>query len=217
MVIDMPPGTGDIQLTMAQELPIKASILVTTPQLVSTDDVSRAVMMFKEINVPIAGNVENMSYFVAPDTGKRYDIFGKGGGEKVARKNNISLLGQVPLDMEIREGSDKGEPPAALGFRAAKKVLSKYCGQNAHKYHLRYLNLLIPGRKSLLLSTVSFNNFSLVDLSDQAERDAASLSARMTLQTSDNSNCKMVPKTNQSLPERSPPLVSICLLLNSAS
>ena len=121
MVIDMPPGTGDIQLTIAQELPIKASILVTTPQLVSTDDVSRAVMMFKDIHVPIAGIVENMSYFVAPDTGKRYDIFGKGGGEKVAHKYNISLLGQIPLDMEIREGSDKGKPPAALGSELQKR------------------------------------------------------------------------------------------------
>jgi ATP-binding protein involved in chromosome partitioning len=121
MVIDMPPGTGDIQLTMAQELPIKASVLVTTPQLISTDDVSRAVMMFKDINVPMAGIVENMSFFVAPDTGKRYDIFGKGGGQKVAEKYGVPLLGQIPLDMDIREGSDMGEPPVALGSDAQKE------------------------------------------------------------------------------------------------
>jgi ATP-binding protein involved in chromosome partitioning len=121
LVIDMPPGTGDIQLTMAQELPIKASVLVTTPQLISTDDVSRAVMMFKDINVPMAGIVENMSYFVAPDTGKRYDIFGTGGGEKVAKKYGVPLLGQIPLDMDIREGSDKGEPPVSLGDEKQQK------------------------------------------------------------------------------------------------
>lgn len=121
LVIDMPPGTGDIQLTMAQELPIRASVLVTTPQLIATDDVSRAVMMFKDINVPMAGIVENMSYFVAPDTGKRYDIFGTGGGEKVAKKYGVPLLGQIPLDMDIREGSDKGEPPVSLGDAKQQK------------------------------------------------------------------------------------------------
>ena len=115
MVIDMPPGTGDIQLTMAQELPITAAVLVTTPQTVSTDDVSRAIMMFKDIKVPMAGIVENMSFFIAPDTGARYDIFGTGGGEKVAKKYGVPLLGQIPLDMEIREGSDKGCPPVAMG------------------------------------------------------------------------------------------------------
>ena len=115
LVIDMPPGTGDIQLTMAQELPITAAVLVTTPQTVSTDDVSRAVMMFKDIKVPMAGIVENMSFFIAPDTGTRYDIFGTGGGEKVAKKYGVPLLGQIPLDMQIREGSDKGCPPVALG------------------------------------------------------------------------------------------------------
>lgn len=120
MVIDMPPGTGDVQLTMAQELPLKAAVLVTTPQLVATDDVSRAIMMFKDIKVPMAGIVENMSFFVAPDTGKRYDIFGKGGGEKIAEKYDVPLLGHIPLDMDIREGSDLGEPPVALGGEPQK-------------------------------------------------------------------------------------------------
>ncbi len=121
MVIDMPPGTGDIQLTMAEELPIAAAVLVTTPQNLSTDDVSRAVMMYKEINVPMAGIIENMSYFIAPDTGNRYDIFGSGGGEKIAKKYDIPLLGKIPLDMQIREGSDHGEPPVALGTDRQKE------------------------------------------------------------------------------------------------
>jgi ATP-binding protein involved in chromosome partitioning len=121
MVIDMPPGTGDIQLTMAQELPLSASIIVTTPQLVAADDVSRAIRMFQDIHVPIAGLVENMSYFIAPDTGMRYDIFGSGAGERLAQRYHIPLLGQIPLEMNIREGSDNGEPPVVLGSDAQKK------------------------------------------------------------------------------------------------
>lgn len=121
LVIDMPPGTGDIQLTMAQELPITAGVIVTTPQLVASDDVSRAIRMFQDIHVPMAGLVENMSYFVAPDTGIRYDIFGTGGGERLAARYNIPLLGQIPLNMDIREGSDNGEPPVVLGSDELKR------------------------------------------------------------------------------------------------
>lgn len=120
LVIDMPPGTGDIQLTMAQELPITAGVIVTTPQLVASDDVSRAIRMFQDIHVPIGGLVENMSYFVAPDTGTRYDIFGTGGGARLAERYNVPLLGQIPLNMDIREGSDNGEPPVALGNETLK-------------------------------------------------------------------------------------------------
>ncbi|BCD68909.1 Mrp/NBP35 family ATP-binding protein [Nitratiruptor sp. YY09-18] len=115
LVIDMPPGTGDIQLTMAQELPITAGVLVTTPQMVAADDVSRAIMMFKDIGVHIGGLIENMSYFVAPDTGKRYDIFGKDGGKALAMRYDVPFLGQIPLEMDIRELSDEGKPPVALG------------------------------------------------------------------------------------------------------
>ncbi|BDY13057.1 Mrp/NBP35 family ATP-binding protein [Hydrogenimonas cancrithermarum] len=120
LVIDMPPGTGDIQLTMAQELPITAGVIVTTPQPVALDDVSRAIMMFKDIKVPIGGLVENMSFFIAPDTKKRYDIFGKGGGEATAKKYDIPFLGKIPLDMQIREFSDEGIPPVAMGDKRQK-------------------------------------------------------------------------------------------------
>jgi len=120
LVIDMPPGTGDVQLTMAQELPISAAVLVTTPQQVALDDISRAIMMFKDIGVPIAGVVENMSYFIAPDTKKRYDIFGSGATQGVCEKYNIPLLGQIPLEMEIRQMCDEGKVVAALGNIALK-------------------------------------------------------------------------------------------------
>ncbi len=120
LVIDMPPGTGDVQLTMAQELPITASVIVTTPQLISTDDVSRAIMMFKDIHVPIAGIVENMSFFIAPDTHTRYDIFGSGGGQKLSLKYDVPLLGKIPIDMQIREDSDFGRPSVATGNEEQK-------------------------------------------------------------------------------------------------
>jgi ATP-binding protein involved in chromosome partitioning len=121
LVIDMPPGTGDIQLTVAQEMKISAGILVTTPQAVATDDVSRAIRMFQDIKVPIAGIIENMSYFVTPDTKARYDIFGSGGGEMLAANYGVNLLGQIPLLMQVRELSDEGMPPVAHADEEYKK------------------------------------------------------------------------------------------------
>lgn len=122
LVIDMPPGTGDVQLTMAQELPIAASVIVTTPQMVAIDDVSRAIMMFKDIGVKIGGLVENMSYFIAPDTKKQYNIFGNGGGEITAAKYQIPFLGKIPLDMDIREKADLGMPPVAMADENIKNI-----------------------------------------------------------------------------------------------
>lgn len=120
MVIDMPPGTGDVQLTMAQELPISAAVIVTTPQMVSIDDVSRAIMMFKDTNVNIGGLVENMSYFIAPDTQKKYCIFGEGAGERTAKQYHIPFLGQIPLEVQIREHCDEGKPIVAFGNEQQK-------------------------------------------------------------------------------------------------
>ena len=127
LVIDMPPGTGDVQLTVAQELPICAAVLVTTPQQVALDDVSRAIMMFKDIGVPIGGLVENMSYFVAPDTKKRYDIFGNGAGKELCKKYNIPFLGDIPLEPVIAEMCDTGKVVSALGneeLKAHYKVIT---------------------------------------------------------------------------------------------
>ncbi len=121
LVIDMPPGTGDVQLTMAQELPISASVLVTTPQTISSDDVSRAIMMFKETKVPIGGIIENMSYFIAPDTKRKYYIFGEGGAEYLSKKYKVPILGRIPLSIEIRELCDRGKVPVALGNEEIKK------------------------------------------------------------------------------------------------
>ncbi|NOK63111.1 MAG: iron-sulfur cluster carrier protein ApbC [Chloroflexi bacterium AL-W] len=113
LIIDMPPGTGDIALTLAQSLQnvgLTGAITVTTPQSVATIDVHKSMSMFRKVNVPLLGIVENMAYFVAPDTGHRYDIFGSGGAERLAEQLEIPLLGQIPLGMSIREGGDDGRP-----------------------------------------------------------------------------------------------------------
>jgi ATP-binding protein involved in chromosome partitioning len=110
LIVDMPPGTGDVQLSLAQLVPVQGAVLVTTPQEVSLSDVRRAVKMFEQVAVPVLGVIENMSYFVAPDTGNRYNIFGEGGGQKLADEYGLNFLGQVPLGMEVREGGDKGVP-----------------------------------------------------------------------------------------------------------
>lgn len=129
LVIDMPPGTGDSQLTMAQELHISAAVVVTTPQRVATDDVSRAIRMLQEIKAPIAGLIENMSYFIAPDTGAKYAVFGEDGGKNTAERYGIPFLGQIPLEMEIRAASDEGTPVAASGTPAQKAYFSAIVDQ----------------------------------------------------------------------------------------
>jgi len=110
LIFDMPPGTGDIQLTLVQTIPLTGAVIVTTPQEVSLIDARKALKMFQRVNVPILGVVENMSYFIAPDTGKQYDIFGSGGGKQMCDELNAPLLGGIPIDPRIRIGGDKGEP-----------------------------------------------------------------------------------------------------------
>ena len=110
LIVDMPPGTGDVQLSLAQLVPVQGAVLVTTPQEVALADVRRALRMFETVAVPVLGVVENMSYFVAPDTGVRYNIFGEGGGERLAEQYGVPFLGAVPLGMDVREGGDRGVP-----------------------------------------------------------------------------------------------------------
>jgi ATP-binding protein involved in chromosome partitioning len=110
LIVDMPPGTGDVQLSLAQLVPVQGAVLVTTPQDVAVADVRRALRMFETVAVPVLGIVENMSYFVAPDTGARYNIFGEGGGRKLAETYGVPFLGAVPLGIEVREGGDSGVP-----------------------------------------------------------------------------------------------------------
>lgn len=125
LIIDMPPGTGDIQLTMAQELNLSGAVLVTTPQTVSLDDVSRSIMMFKDIGVKIYGIVENMSYFIAPDTKNKYEIFGSGGGEKLSQTYDIPLLSKIPFTIQNRELADAGKVAIAFGEEEIKDAYAK--------------------------------------------------------------------------------------------
>ena len=113
LVVDMPPGTGDAQLTMAQQVPLAGAIIVSTPQDLALIDARKGLNMFRRVDVPLLGIVENMSYFIAPDTGARYDIFGNGGARRDAERLGVPFLGEVPLTMNIRERSDSGEPVVA--------------------------------------------------------------------------------------------------------
>jgi ATP-binding protein involved in chromosome partitioning len=110
LVLDLPPGTGDIQLTIVQTVALSGAIIVTTPQEVALIDARKAATMFDKVNVPVLGLVENMSYFISPSDGKRYDIFGSGGGEREARRLRVRLLGQIPIDIATREAGDRGVP-----------------------------------------------------------------------------------------------------------
>jgi ATP-binding protein involved in chromosome partitioning len=113
MVVDMPPGTGDAQLTMAQQVPLKGAVIVSTPQDLALIDARRGIAMFKRVNVPVLGIVENMSYFQCPQCGTRSDIFGHGGARHEAERLGVPFLGEVPLHMAIRETSDAGRPVVA--------------------------------------------------------------------------------------------------------
>src|SRR6266542_280272 len=113
MVVDMPPGTGDAQLTMAQQVPLRGAVIVSTPQDLALVDARRGVSMFKRVNVPVLGVVENMSYFLCPSCGTRSDIFGHGGARHEAERLGVPFLGEVPLHMAIREKSDAGLPVVA--------------------------------------------------------------------------------------------------------
>jgi ATP-binding protein involved in chromosome partitioning len=127
LIVDMPPGTGDVALSLSQTVPVAGSIVVSTPQQVALADSRRAIRMYQKLNIPTLGIIENMSHFVCPDCGHEADIFGHGGGQKMAEDMNVAFLGRIPLYQPIREGSDNGMPlvlsepdsPAARAFIAA--------------------------------------------------------------------------------------------------
>jgi ATP-binding protein involved in chromosome partitioning len=134
LVVDLPPGTGDVALSMAQSVPMAGAVVVTTPQGVSVSDVRKAVGMFRQLNIPVLGAIENMSLFVCPHCAHETAIFGQGGGEAMAHDLGIPSLGAVPIDTRVREGGDTGRPivveapesPAALAFaQVAGKVAAQ--------------------------------------------------------------------------------------------
>ncbi|BDA40204.1 Mrp/NBP35 family ATP-binding protein [Candidatus Atelocyanobacterium thalassae] len=135
LIVDMPPGTGDVQLTLAQSVPLAGAVIVTTPQNVSLVDAYRGVKMFEQLKINILGIVENMSYFIPPDLPNHsYDIFGSGGGIKASEELQIPLLGLVPLEISLREGGDKGVPilishPQSASARALKLIAQQIAGK----------------------------------------------------------------------------------------
>jgi ATP-binding protein involved in chromosome partitioning len=147
LIVDMPPGTGDVQLSLAQLVPVQGAVLVTTPQEVSLADVSRALRMFETVAVPILGIVENMSYFIAPDTGARYQIFGEGGGRRLAERYGVPFLGEIPLGIEVRESGDRGVPvviahpdsPQAQAFKRVAEEVARQVSIEAMKPELTIL------------------------------------------------------------------------------
>lgn len=128
LILDLPPGTGDIQLSIVQTVAVDGAVIVTTPQEVALIDARKASSMFAKVNVRVLGLVENMSYFLSPSDGIRYDIFGTGGGAKEAARLNVPLLAQIPIEMPIRAGGDQGQP-VALGESPAAQIFADLAGK----------------------------------------------------------------------------------------
>ena len=136
LFIDMPPGTGDVQLTLSQIIPLTGAVLVTTPQDVALSDVRKAAAMFRTVNVPILGVVENMSYFNCPHCGERAEIFSHGGAESAAKRLGVPFLGAVPLEEGIREDADTGVPvvisrPDSAGAKAFEHIASQVAARTS--------------------------------------------------------------------------------------
>jgi ATP-binding protein involved in chromosome partitioning len=153
LVIDLPPGTGDVQLTLVQKIPIAGAVIVTTPQQVALADAVKGLKMFQEVKTPILGIVENMSGFICPDCGGAHPIFGEGGGQRTADENGVELLGQIPVEPAIRAGGDEGipivaeAPDSATGQafgRLAERVATQLAVQAVAK----------PRKPTIMLKTV---------------------------------------------------------------
>ncbi len=137
LIIDLPPGTGDVALSLAQSCPITGAIVVTTPSDVSLEDARKAVNMFAQVRIPMLGLIENMSYLIAPQSGERINVFGQGGGKRTAEQMNIAFLGELALDPEVRIGGDTGKPVTtrasgdehAAPFRALAEKVEERCRQ----------------------------------------------------------------------------------------
>jgi ATP-binding protein involved in chromosome partitioning len=130
LVVDLPPGTGDAQLSLSQQAHLMGAVIVTTPQDVSVLDVKKAIRMFQTVNVPILGVVENMAWFTPPGQSERYHLFGQGGGQKIEREFGVPMLGQVPIEIAVREGGDSGQPiviaaPGSASARALTEIAGK--------------------------------------------------------------------------------------------
>ncbi|MDC9725973.1 MAG: iron-sulfur cluster carrier protein ApbC [Gammaproteobacteria bacterium] len=151
LVIDLPPGTGDIQLTLSQKVPVSGAVIVTTPQDISLLDARKALKMFEKVNVPVMGIIENMSTHVCSECGHEEHIFGAGGGEKMAKQYDVDLLGDLPLDIKIREDADQGHPTVvadpdgkiALAYRAIAQRVAARLAKQGKDYSSAFPNIVI--------------------------------------------------------------------------
>ena len=151
LVVDMPPGTGDIQLTLAQQIPVAGSVIVTTPQDISLIDARKGLEMFRKVSIPVLGIIENMSTHICSNCGHEESIFGAGGGERMSEEYDVELLGQLPLDASIREQTDCGNPtvaaapesgPAVAYFGAARRLSSALAAQG-RDYSAKFPNIVV--------------------------------------------------------------------------
>jgi ATP-binding protein involved in chromosome partitioning len=122
LIVDMPPGTGDVALSLSQSVPVAGAVLVTTPQTVSVADTRRAIQMYRKLNIPVLGLIENMSHFVCPDCGRESDLFGRGGGERLATEMSVPFLGRIPLHEPVRTAGDAGTPIVVSEPQSAPSV-----------------------------------------------------------------------------------------------
>lgn len=151
LIIDLPPGTGDIQLTLAQQIPVSGAVIVTTPQDIALIDAQRGLGMFEKVNVPVLGLVENMSIHICSNCGHEEAIFGQGGGLAMAKKNNVELLGSLPLDINIREMADSGRPTVAAApdsrpaemYKAIARKMAAKLAMRARDYSGKFPNIVI--------------------------------------------------------------------------
>jgi ATP-binding protein involved in chromosome partitioning len=149
LVVDLPPGTGDAPLSLAQLIPLSGVVIVTTPQDVALQDVAKGMAMFKQLEVPVIGVVENMSYFICPNCDARHELFGRGGGQRIADTFGVPFLGQLPLQPNVRTGGDEGRPvvmedpdsPAAEGFRAVAGAVARQVSVLAYQARGNFIPL----------------------------------------------------------------------------
>jgi ATP-binding protein involved in chromosome partitioning len=154
LVVDMPPGTGDIQLTLSQQVPVAGAVIVTTPQDIAAIDARKGLAMFRKVAVPVLGVIENMSTHVCSACGHEDPVFGSGGGERIARDFEVPLLGRLPLDAAIREQADSGHPtvvaapdsPSAVAFRSAARRMAAELAVQGRDYSARFPNIVVEDR-----------------------------------------------------------------------
>jgi ATP-binding protein involved in chromosome partitioning len=151
LIVDMPPGTGDIQLTLSQQVPVSGAVIVTTPQDIALLDAQKGLQMFRKVSVPVLGIIENMSTHICTQCGHEEALFGSGGGKRMAEEYGVELLGQLPLDLCIREQTDSGRPtviaapesPQAAAYRAAARRMAAALAIQGRDYSHRFPKIVV--------------------------------------------------------------------------